>query len=61
MVRLYDDAALKEILEDKVNLEKIFNHPIYGLAYPNGSYDSRIVDIAKSCSAIDSMLTESKN
>lgn len=48
MIRLNDYAALKEILEDKVNLEKIFNRPIYGLAYPNGSYDSRIVDIAKS-------------
>ena len=37
--------------EDKCftdNLEKIFKRPIYGLAYPNGSYDNRIVDIAKS-------------
>ena len=33
MIRLYDYAALKEILEDKDNLEKIFKRPIYGLAY----------------------------
>ena len=48
MNRLNDYNALREILDDKDNLEKIFKRPIYGLAYPNGSYDSRIVDIAKS-------------
>ena len=48
MIRLNDYNALREILDDKDNLEKIFKHPIYGLAYPNGSYDNRIVDIAKS-------------
>lgn len=48
MNRLNDYNALREILDDKDNLEKIFKRPIYGLAYPNGSYDNRIVDIAKS-------------
>ena len=48
MIRLNDYNALREILDDKDNLEKIFKRPIYGLAYPNGSYDNRIVDIAKS-------------
>ena len=48
MIRLNDYNALREILDDKDNLDKIFKRPIYGLAYPNGSYDNRIVDIAKS-------------
>ena len=48
MIRLNNYNALREILDDKDNLEKIFKRPIYGLAYPNGSYDNRIVDIAKS-------------
>ena len=48
MIILNDYNALREILDDKDNLEKIFKRPIYGLAYPNGSYDNRIVDIAKS-------------
>ena len=57
MIRLNDYAALKEILEDKDNLEKIFKRPIYGLAYPNGSYDNRIVDIALSSFSEVSSLT----
>ena len=48
MIRLNDYAVIREILEDKNNLEKIFHRPITGFAYPNGSFDSRIVDIAKS-------------
>lgn len=48
MIRLNNYNALREILDDKDNLEKIFKRPIYGLAYPNGSYDNRIIDIAKS-------------
>ena len=48
MIRLNNYNALREILDDKDNLEKIFKRPIYGLAYPNGSCDNRIVDIAKS-------------
>lgn len=48
MIRLNDYGILREILEDKTNLEKIFKRPIYGLAYPNGSCDNRVIEIAKS-------------
>ena len=34
--------VIKEIGEDRINLERIMHHPVQGLSYPNGSY-SRIV------------------
>ena len=34
--------VIDEVLSDKIALEQIFKRPIRGLAYPNGSYSTRI-------------------
>lgn len=40
--------VVQELLEDRKNLENIMGYPIRGIAYPNGSYSTRIGEIAKS-------------
>lgn len=35
----------KEILEDRIELEKLTGYPVRGHAYPNGSYSQRVKDI----------------
>lgn len=45
-----DDAAImKEILCDREALEETFGHTVTGMAYANGKYDDRVVDILKHC------------
>lgn len=46
---LGDEAARREILDDKLALEKLFGTDIKGMAYPYGAYDERIIRIAGEC------------
>lgn len=41
------ETILNEILQDKINLERIFDCQIRGMAYPFGSYDERVIRILK--------------
>lgn len=41
-------AACKEVLFDRINLERIFNAVIKGMAYANGSYDDKVIEVLKS-------------
>lgn len=44
--RCSDYEVLRELIEDKTAIEKAIQKPVYGLAFPNGSYDDRICRIA---------------
>ena len=44
-----EEIATKDILIDRINLENMFKKPICGLAYANGSYDDKVVEILKNC------------
>lgn len=44
--------AMKEILDNKVALEALFERPVRGLAYPFGTYSEEVVDILKSCGIV---------
>ena len=46
---LSDQIILNEILEDKRALEKISGKIIFGMAYPMGTYDANVINIAKKC------------
>ncbi len=39
------EYVVKEVLEDRINLEKITGAPVQGLSYPNGSYSKEIEDV----------------
>ena len=46
----YDEETIRnEILEDKKNLEERFGQPVVGMAYPFGTYNDTVVDIARAC------------
>ncbi len=44
-----NSAIAFEILEDRRNLEALFDRQVIGMAYANGSYDDRVVDVLKAC------------
>ena len=46
---LSDQLITAEILEDKRYFEKLTGKIITGMAYPFGTYDDRVIRIAKSC------------
>lgn len=49
MGRCNDYNIIREILDDKTELEKIIKKPVLGIAYPNGSTNSRIEEISRVC------------
>lgn len=46
---LDDETLYNEILLDKRYLEQLFSQEVVGMAYPYGSFDDRIVRIARDC------------
>lgn len=44
-----DETIYNEILSDKYNLERLFAQTVYGMAYPGGGYDERVMKIAADC------------
>ncbi len=46
----FDKAiGLDDVLTDRKNLERIFGGVVDGMAYANGSYDDKVVDMLKNC------------
>ena len=45
-------AIVHEILHDRENLEEQFGKVVRGMAYPGGSYDDKVVDVAKACGVL---------
>jgi peptidoglycan/xylan/chitin deacetylase (PgdA/CDA1 family) len=46
---LDDDTVRNELEQDKINLERIFGQKICGMAYPFGTFNDRVIAIAKDC------------
>ncbi len=47
LYRSPDLEIVKEILNDREEIERVMHRPIRGMAYPNGACDDRIIGIAK--------------
>ncbi|GHU04240.1 polysaccharide deacetylase [Spirochaetia bacterium] len=45
---LDDDTILNELEQDKINLERIFGQKMRGMAYPWGTFNDRVIAIARS-------------
>ena len=43
------DVGLLDVINDRCNLEKLFDRIIKGMAYANGSYDDKVVEMLKIC------------
>ena len=39
------EQIVREVMDDRAELERIMGYPIRGLSYPNGSYNKEIIDI----------------
>ena len=49
LAKVSSEDGLLDVKNDKINLEKLFGRSIKGMAYANGSYDDRVVEMLKSC------------
>lgn len=47
--RLHTDEMIYEIVEDRRNLEEQYGVIARGMAYPFGTYDSRVLNVLKQC------------
>ena len=47
--RLTDEEIFDEIYRCQDTLSQLFSRPIYGMAYPYGTYDERVVRAAQKC------------
>jgi peptidoglycan/xylan/chitin deacetylase (PgdA/CDA1 family) len=43
------ETVRNELEQDKINLERIFGAPIQGMAYPYGTYNNTVMEIAAQC------------
>jgi peptidoglycan/xylan/chitin deacetylase (PgdA/CDA1 family) len=49
-LEMLDGESLRNELEqDKLNLERIFGTPVYGMAYPFGTYNDRVLKAVAAC------------
>lgn len=53
-----DSVIIKEILDDRENLEKICGYAVRGMSYPFGTHDEKVREIAKNCGIVYSRTTE---
>ena len=49
---LADDQIRTELLEDRRQLERLVGYPVRGMALPNGSWDHRVLRIARECGIV---------
>ena len=49
LAEISPEAATRDVMADRENLEKQFGRIIKGMAYAYGSYDDNVVEILKSC------------
>ncbi len=49
LTELSDDEIRREIMQDKLNLERIFGTEICGMAYPYGTFNDKVINIAGEC------------
>ena len=52
-------VAVRDVAEDRKNLENMFGKIIKGMAYANGSYNDKVVDILRECGVKYSRTTKS--
>ena len=52
-------AMAYEVLNDRVNLERLFGKIVRGMAYPMGTYNDELVSVLKSCGVAYSRTTKS--
>ena len=57
--RMPAQAVVREVLEDRAVLERVFGYPIIGMSYPSGSYDAASIAAMRACGIVYSRTTKS--
>ncbi len=52
-------SVISEILENRKAIEENIGYPVRGMAYPFGTYNDRVIEIAKACGIVYSRTTKS--
>lgn len=47
--QLSKEMIIKEIFQDRKNLERIFGYPVRGMAYPYGTYNDKVIQVMDTC------------
>ncbi len=50
-------SMIKEVMEDRRNLEEIADYPVIGMSYPFGTYSQETIDVMKMCGIVYSRTT----
>lgn len=59
MNRMNTVTMVNEVMEDRKILERIAGYPVVGMSYPNGRWDSRVIEVMKNCGIVYSRTTKS--
>ncbi len=51
------DVATYQIIEDRKNIERMFNRQVQGMAYPMGTFDDKVVETLRCCGILYSRTT----
>ena len=47
LTQLSDSEIIRQVEQDRLNLSDLTGYEVVGMAYPYGTYDSRVVDLLK--------------
>lgn len=59
LTKVDNTMVLNDILNDRIALEKLSGQIVRGMAYANGEYDDRVVDLLQSCGICYARTTQS--
>ena len=58
LTRLDPAQIAMEVIEDRKALEDLVGYPVRGMAYPNGAYDKKVIDVLRQTGIVYSRTTE---
>ncbi len=50
--KMPDPSIVREVMEDRINLEKIALYPVCGMSYPFGTYNGRVKSVLSRCGIV---------
>jgi len=55
------EEMVREVYNDRMNLEALAGYPVRGMSYPNGSFSDTVVDVLSACGIVYSRTTLATN
>jgi len=50
--RMTNVSIVREVLDDRLILEKIAGYPVVGMSYPSGRFSDHVIEVLKSCGIV---------